>query len=203
VLQHRSIQDRSGYNSTMPVPSVPRRRRRAFFAPLWLGAILAMIAAFIAIVLIQAADTTTVIVVRHAEKQLGTIDDAPLSTEGELRAERLAQMLGQETDGEQITVVVASEARRSQQTAAPLARRLGLGVTTVPAGELAALMAVLNRQRDGTLSVVVAHSNTIPQIVAALAGKESRVTVNESDYGSMFVVTSSRYGPASVLRLRY
>ena len=42
----------------------------------------------------NSATTTTIVLVRHAEKQVGAISDAPLSPQGEIRATRLAQMLG-------------------------------------------------------------------------------------------------------------
>ena len=35
----------------------------------------------------NSATTTTIVLIRHAEKQIGTIDDAPLSPQGEQRAD--------------------------------------------------------------------------------------------------------------------
>ena len=42
----------------------------------------------------RTLDTTTVVLVRHAEKELSTIDDPPLAPDGELRAERLSLLFG-------------------------------------------------------------------------------------------------------------
>ena len=188
----------------MNVPSVVHRSRRAFLAPLWLGAAIALIGLSALFLLARSFETMTVIVIRHAEKQLGTIADPPLTTEGEARAERLALMFGEQgTGGRPITAVIASEARRAQQTAAPLARRLGIAVTTVPARDEPELLALLGRQPQGSAALVVGHSNTVPEIVAALTRGKVRPTVSDDDYGSMFIVTVPRYGPVSVLRMRY
>lgn len=148
-------------------------------------------------------DTTTVIIVRHAEKQLGTIDDPPLTAEGEVRAERLAAMLGERRDGLPITRVFTSEARRSQQTAAPLARRLGIAPVTMPARDVRALVEALKDGRSDAAAVVVGHSNTVPQIISGLTRGRVAVTVDEEDYGALFIVTVSTFGPPSVIRLQY
>ncbi len=190
----------------MAAPGISRAHRRTFLAPIWL-AFLAMLAAIgaaaVGVGVLRSMDTTTVIVVRHAEKQLGTIEDPPLTTEGEARAERLAAMLATRRDGLPITRVFASEARRSQQTAAPLARRLGIAPVTMPARDVRKLVETLKEGPSGTAAVVVGHSNTIPQIVAGLTQGRIAVTVDEDDYGALFVVTVSTVGPPSVIRLQY
>jgi hypothetical protein len=47
---------------------------------------------------------------------------------------------------------------------------------------------------------VVGHSNTLPQIIAAL-GVAARVTVTESDYDNLFLVLLDR--PPELIHLRY
>jgi broad specificity phosphatase PhoE len=179
------------------------RSRRPFFAPVWLAMLAAVGAAWVGVGVLRSMATTTVILVRHAEKQLSTIDDAPLTTEGEARAERLANMLGERSDALPITRIFTSEARRTQQTAAPLARRLGIAPTTLPAQQIDALVRALRDGPSGTAAVVVGHSNTIPAVIAGLTRNRITVTIDDSDYSSMFVVTVSTFGPPSVVRLRY
>ena len=61
------------------------RRRRTFLAPVWLFWLLAMAGVFMlamAFAYWNSATTTTIVLVRHAEKQVGAISDAPLSPEG-------------------------------------------------------------------------------------------------------------------------
>jgi broad specificity phosphatase PhoE len=179
------------------------RSRRPFFAPVWLAMLTALGAAFVGVGVLRSMATTTVILVRHAEKQLSTIDDAPLTTEGEARAERLANMLGERSDALPITRIFTSEARRTQQTAAPLARRLGIAPTTLPAQQIDALVRALRDGPSDTVAVVVGHSDTVPAVIAGLTRNRITVTIDDSDYSSMFVVTVSTFGPPSVVRLRY
>ncbi len=179
------------------------RSRRPFFAPVWLAMLAALGAALVGVGVLRSMATTTVILVRHAEKQLSTIDDAPLTTEGEARAERLAAMLGERSDALPITRVFTSEARRTQQTAAPLVRRLGIAPTTVPAQDVDALVRTLRDAPSDTAAVVVGHGNTVPAVISGLTRNRISVKIDEADYSSMFIVTVSTFGPPSVVRLQY
>jgi hypothetical protein len=69
--------------------------------------------------------TTTIILVRHAERDPGT--DPPLNSEGQTRAQTLAQTLGQNG----VTAIYATNFLRNRQTAEPLAKKLGLTVSTI------------------------------------------------------------------------
>src|SRR6476619_7693249 len=81
---------------------------------------------------------STVFIVRHAEKADDS-NDAELSEAARARTEALANMLRDS----KISVIYTTEFRRTQQTAAPLAKALGLTVTTLPATNQAALVEKL------------------------------------------------------------
>ena len=88
---------------------------------------------------------STIFVVRHAEKADAT-KDPDLSEAGRARAEGLAKALRDAN----IAAIYATEFKRTQQTAAPLAKALGITVTVLPAQDSAALIAklrALNGQR--------------------------------------------------------
>ncbi len=68
------------------------------------------------------------LLVRHAEQATMLEFDPDLSDRGREQAE----LLGERLASLPVTAVVASPMRRAQQTAAPLARRLGLEVETEP-----------------------------------------------------------------------
>ena len=187
----------------MTAPGISRRHRRPFMAPIWLAAIAAIGAAGVGVGVLKSMETTTVILVRHAEKQLGTIADPPLSPAGEARADRLAVLLGAKLDGMPISAVYASEARRTQQTAAPLARRLGLAAQTRPAKDVDGLVSALRDAPAGSASVVVGHSNTVPEVIRELTHGKVQVSIAEEEFGAVFVVTASTFGPPSVIRLQY
>jgi 2,3-bisphosphoglycerate-dependent phosphoglycerate mutase len=71
---------------------------------------------------------TLLLLIRHAEQQTMLRRDADLSDRGLDQARRLADRLGSLP----VTAVVASPMRRAQQTAAPLARTLGIEVEVEP-----------------------------------------------------------------------
>ena len=143
-----------------------------------------------------------VLLVRHAERadggvpapNMSTPADPDLSAEGRARADRLAVMLAQAG----VTRIVVSEFKRTQQTAAPLAKLLGVTVQTISSKDTAALVSRL-KSAKGTV-LVVAHSNTVPEIVKGL-GIATAVTIGEADHDDLFVVTPGER-PALV-RLHY
>ena len=146
------------------------RRRRTFLAPLWLLAWAGILLLAAAIFYWNSATTTTIVLLRHAEKQVGAIDDAPLTPQGELRATRLAQMFGDAETFGRVKQIYVTDTRRTQQTAAGLAQRLNLkpDVSTARSSTAELARRVLRENRGG-LAIVVGHSNTVPQIVAQLA----------------------------------
>ena len=84
-----------------------------------------------------------------------------------------------------ISVIYATEFKRTQQTAAPLTKALGMTITSLPAANQAALVAQLRTSTGNSL--VVGHGNTIPEIIKAL-GISEPVSISETDYDNLFVV---------------
>jgi broad specificity phosphatase PhoE len=187
-----------------PVPPSLTRRRRTFLAPLWLlawGGILMLAGA---IIYWNSATTTTIVLVRHAEKQVGAIDDAPLTPEGELRAARLAQMFGDAEAFGRIGRIYVSDTRRSQQTAAGLAQRLGIQPVVVdPKSSTSDFASRVLRENRGARALIVGHSNTVPQLVAALAGADRVPSIGDAEFDTVYVVTVPTIGHANVLRMKY
>jgi broad specificity phosphatase PhoE len=127
-----------------------------------------------------ATAQSTIFIVRHAEKADAT-KDPDLSEAGRTRAEALAKTLRDAN----ITAIYATEFKRTQQTAAPLAKVLGITVTILPAKDNAALAAKL-RASTGN-AVVVGHGDTIPDLIKAL-GISDPINIAENDYDNLFAV---------------
>jgi len=166
---------------------------------MWLLFFLVVAAAFVAY---RSATTTTVVLVRHAEKELVTIADPPLAAAGERRAERLAQMFGDVKGSGRLDAIYVTDTKRTQQTAAPLAARLGLKSTVLPAADVEAVAKKVLRDHRGGRALVVGHSNTIPAIVRKLSGM-SVADIPDDEYDNLYVVTVPSFGRSSVLRLKY
>jgi broad specificity phosphatase PhoE len=177
-------------------------RRRPLFAPVWLAALAAGLVVAFAIWLFASASTTTIIVMRHAEKAALPAEDPPLSAVGEARAQILAQILAQAPEEFRIQGIFVSEFRRTQDTVRPLANRLGVPVIVVPAADTT---LVAERARDeyrGGRVLIVGHSNTVPEIVEELSGQEIPAMA-ETEYGIAYVVSLPRFSRASVTRFDF
>ena len=180
------------------------RRRAPFLAPFWVAGLsvlfgLASLYVVGKATIAIAGETTTVIVLRHAEKAAEPAGDPELSPVGIARAQRLAGLLGSTP----IAAVYASDTRRAQQTAAALAARQGLAVTVRDGKDVRGLLEEIGSRQVGRTVVVVGHSNTVPQIVAALTRDRHRVALGEGDFDRLFIVTVTRFGPPAVTELRY
>jgi broad specificity phosphatase PhoE len=181
-------------------------QRRPFLTPIWLFALTALIAAVVMSLAVWwwgTADSTTIIVIRHAEKALGSVADPPLTEAGEARAALLARMFGDAKSPGHIGAIYISPALRNRLTAAPLAARLGLTPIVVPADDPKGLARRVLREHAGGRILVIGHLDTVPQIVATLSGNRHIPDIGAQEYGTMYIVTVPRIGRANLLRLNY
>ena len=94
----------------------------------------------------------------------------------------LAAMLGDS----RIRAIYVTEYRRTQDTARPLAARLGLPARTVASGNTGELVGRLRGEHANDIVLVVGHSNTVPAIIKALGGPD--VTVADDEFDNLFIV---------------
>lgn len=107
-----------------------------------------------------------VVLVRHAERAAEPAGDPALTPAGEQRAQALAQALA----GLRVNAILTTQYRRTRDTAAPLAKALGLQsqVIDAKAGHVQAVAEAVLAQTGVVL--VVGHSNTVTAVLAALGG---------------------------------
>ncbi len=130
-----------------------------------------------------AQNAKTVFLVRHAEKA-SEARDALLSDIGKQRAMCLAGVLADAN----VQKIITSDVKRTQQTAQPLADRLHEKLTILPASDIARFANEIRGAQGNTL--VVAHSDTLPNIIQQLTGKT--VTIGSNEYDRLFMVS---FGP--------
>jgi phosphohistidine phosphatase SixA len=184
----------------------PRLQRRPFLTPIWLLALTGSVSAVLLVVMVWwlvTADSTTIIVIRHAEKVQVSDPDPPLSPAGEARAALLARMFGDASTPWHIDAIYVSAALRNRLTAAPLAAALRISPTVAPAEDPRGLARRVLREHSGGRILVVGHFDTVPRLVAALSGAENIPPMGAEEYGTMYIVTVPRIGHANVLRLSY
>jgi 2,3-bisphosphoglycerate-dependent phosphoglycerate mutase len=135
-----------------------------------------------------------IFLVRHAEKATTGGNDPELSAAGQQRAEALARIL---KDSE-ITAIFTTEFKRTQETAAPTAKATQVTPTIVPAKDISGLVEKVRSLQGNAL--IVAHGNTIPDLVKAL-GIATSVNIPENDYSELLVIVLS--DNPQLLRLHY
>jgi broad specificity phosphatase PhoE len=146
----------------------------------------------LSVLLSTALAQSTIFIVRHAEKADAS-KDPDLSEAGRARAEALARTLKDAN----ITVIYATEFKRTQQTATPLAQVLGIKVTIRPA-KATDFGFKLGTLHDNTL--VVGHSDTIPDLIREL-GISEPINIAENDYDNLFAVVLGE--KPRLIRLHY
>lgn len=138
---------------------------------------------------LPAHEGVTVVVVRHAEKAADDPRDPALSEAGQARARALAATFA----GAGLDRAIATQFRRTRDTAAPAAEAAGVAVQVRPitaenapryAAELAAELRALPA---GSTVLVVGHSNTVPAMVEALSGQAAE-PMPETEYDRYTVV---------------
>ena len=147
---------------------------------------------FLSVLVVTATAQSTIFIVRHAER-VDASKDSVLSDAGRARAEALARMLRDKN----ITAIYATEFKRTQQTAAPLAEALGVKVIIRPAK--ATDFAATLRTVQGN-ALVVGHSDTIPGLIKEL-GISDPITIGEKDYGDLFEIVLEE--KPRLIRLHY
>jgi len=97
-----------------------------------------------------------------------------------------------------ISAIFVTEFKRTRQTAAPLAQRLGLNPQVVPSNNSPLLIARLHAGSGNIL--VVGHSNTIPEVIRGL-GIATPIQIGENDFDNLFLLL--RDPTPRLIRLHY
>jgi phosphohistidine phosphatase SixA len=146
--------------------------------------------------LAAAQNVHTIFLVRHAEKASGA-PDAGLSPQGQKRAECLATMLKDAG----IKHIYVTDAKRTQETAAPLAKDLKITPTVIPAKDPNSMIRDMTYSSAGNI-LAVGHSNTLPFILARM--KAGTIPpIGEDEYDRMYVLTVTESATASMAELHY
>lgn len=138
----------------------------------------------------------TIIVVRHAEAGTMHGGDPALTPDGRARALELARVLADTP----LHAVYTTHYQRGRQTAAPLPRHAGDKPTVID--EVPAILAALRAEPWGATALVIGHSNTVPDLVRGLTG-QALADGEPIIFDRMWIVTLTRDGAASLLRVRY
>jgi broad specificity phosphatase PhoE len=160
----------------------------------------------IALVIISCGRTqpgsTTILIVRHAEKA-SDAEDSPLTEDGVKRSQSLVKVAADAG----VSAIYTTQFKRNLETARPLSERLGIPITEVPVnlqspGDYGkALAKTILEKHSGQTVLVVGHGNTIGSIVSGLIGRDAGF--GDIQYSDLFIVTVPPSGTAKVIRAQY
>jgi broad specificity phosphatase PhoE len=182
-------------------PSKARKRRRVRVLP-----ILGFVTAALGLAwFFESRLPTTFILVRHAEAEAAMEEggDPPLTAAGRARAELLADFLENIDVVSSVNGIYASDRRRTQQTAEPVAKRLGLEVQVDAQDDVERLVREIQRDYARDIVLIVTHRNIIGPLIAELHGKQPLPEIGPDDYDNVYIVTVPWFGAVKTLRLHY
>ncbi|MFK8053730.1 MAG: histidine phosphatase family protein [Woeseiaceae bacterium] len=151
----------------------------------------------------ESQATTTLIFVRHAEKQSEPADNPGLTVAGTQRALTLQRAVADIDVVAAVDAVYASPYRRTIDTARPTARAAGLEIQPYDVNSLESEINAIVERHKGEIVLIVGHSNTIAPMIAELGGSKKLPPIGEMEYDNLYVVTIPWFGKVKTLRFHY
>jgi broad specificity phosphatase PhoE len=143
---------------------------------------------------VLGAQETTVVLLRHAERQSLLEADSPLSDAGRRRAQFLVAQL----EPFRPAALYASDLQRTQQTLAPTAARLGQQLRVRPKDASGALAGELLREHRGETVLVCWHHDLMKPLVQALGVRSPVPYWSIETYDWLWIVRIPAHGDATL-----
>ncbi len=153
-----------------------------------------LLGCLLALAVALGAQDTTVVVLRHAERQSLLDSNSRLSEAGLRRAQHLVPLL----EALRPSVLYASDLERTQQTLAPVAAKLGMKPLIRPKGGSEALAAEILRDQRGKTVVVCWHHDLMAKLVRALGVKGPLPYLSFDSYDWLWIVHIPAKGEATL-----
>jgi 2,3-bisphosphoglycerate-dependent phosphoglycerate mutase len=145
--------------------------------------ILLLLLVMVCLVVGSKAQTSTYILLRHAEKET-TGQDPALTPAGEQRAQKLLEVLKEYNPD----VIYSSNYLRTRSTVTPLAKKSGKEIQLYNPGKLAEFAAQLLEIKGKTV-IVAGHSNTTPALANLLLKEKTYPDLDDSVYNQFWIIT--------------
>jgi len=151
----------------------------------------------------ESQATTTIIFVRHAEQTSHSEQDPGLSEVGRQRVAELTRQLVDADVVAGIDAIYATPLKRSQETAQPLADRLNLPINAYDPADTEAVLETILKYHKGKIILVVAHSNTVPDLIANLGASKNVPPIAQQEFDNIYIISIPWFGKTKTIRLRY
>jgi len=147
---------------------------------------------------IGLAESQIVFVLRHADTDPKSGSNPSLNAQGQARAIQLANMI----QDEQLNAIYVTNTNRSIQTAAPSAAAAGIAATIYPPFDASGLATSIRASNSADATLIIAHSNTVPTIIAALGGP-ALPDLEETSFDHFYAVLLKDGRHVRTVQLRY
>jgi len=151
----------------------------------------------------ESQATTTIIFVRHAEKAAEPANNPGLTEAGRRRAAELTRQLVDADVVAGIDAIYSTPYRRNLETARPVADALGLVIHQYDPDDNEAVLADILKTYKGKIILVVAHSDTLPTLIADLGASKKVPPIAEYEYDNIYIISIPWFGKTKTIRLRY
>ena len=150
----------------------------------------------------ESQGTTTIIFVRHADVDEPTLSDPMqgLNARGRARAELLADYLDRVDVVAGPDAIYVDDTRRAQETAAPLAKRLGKQYEISDTSDVVGFTGTMLFEHKREIVLVVTQRERIAPLVEELHGSKNIAMIGPDDYDQVFIVSIPWFGKVKTLQ---
>jgi broad specificity phosphatase PhoE len=174
-----------------------RRKRRLQGAVLYIAIAIGLAWFF------ESQATTTIIFVRHAEKDLSVKDDPELTEDGQRRAFELTRQMKDADVVAGIDAIYSTPFKRNVATVEPLSKLLELPINLYDKNDYESVLQTILDNHKGKIILVVGHSDTLANLMAELGASKSVPTIADNEYDNIYIVSIPWFGKTKTIRLRY
>jgi hypothetical protein len=115
----------------------------------------------------------------------------------------LADFLANVDVVQSVDAIYATTSRRTQETAIPLAERLGYKLNIDDPYLVERFMRRIKRDRSGKITLIVTDADAIQPMIDELHGSKRLPPFGPTDFGELYVVTIPYYGKVKTLRFHF
>ena len=151
----------------------------------------------------ESQATTTIIFVRHAEKELNVSENPGLSDAGHRRVAELTRQLLDADVVAGIDAIYSTPFKRTQETVRPLSEALDLTIINYDAADRETVLETILKNHKGKIILVVGHSDTLPELIANLGASKNVPAIDEMEYDNIYIISIPWFGKTKTIRLRF
>jgi 2,3-bisphosphoglycerate-dependent phosphoglycerate mutase len=174
-----------------------RRRRRLIASTIFLAFALVLAWSF------ESQATTTVLFVRYAEVAEGGGPNPGLSPAGHARAEEISRLLGDIDVIAGVDAIFATQFRRTQETAEPVAERLQIPVQVVDSSNINGLEKMILQEYKGKIVLVISDREAIPALIREFHGSKRLPPMADTEHDNLYIVSIPWHGKVKTLRTKF